>query len=64
MCNPPFFNSGTGDHHEDSESETESGGVSEIPSVGEPDEIISDGGEIKFVKNIIRDSLKLKNRIK
>lgn len=64
MCNPPFFTNDTEVHRRNSESETESVDDDEISFVGAPDEILSDGGEIKFVKNIIQDSLKLKNQIK
>ena len=54
MCNPPFF-----------KDSVERDGVNKKQQVelsGADHEVITEGGEVQFVKKIISDSLKLQNR--
>lgn len=63
MCNPPFFS-----NEDDTDSTLKARTVKrKEPSncrTGISDEIVSPGGEVEFIKNIIRDSLKLQDRVK
>lgn len=61
MCNPPFFKNDT---EANSDSESESLGDDDHSAVGAPNEILFDGGEVEFVKNIIRESLIIQSQIK
>ncbi|XP_065208840.1 U6 small nuclear RNA (adenine-(43)-N(6))-methyltransferase [Planococcus citri] len=63
MCNPPFFSS---EQDVDSTQKSRTANRKEPNNcrTGVSDEIISPGGEVEFIRNIIRDSLKLRERIK
>jgi len=56
MCNPPFF-----------KDSVERDGVNKKQQVelsGADHEVITEGGEVQFVKKIISDSLKLRSKIR
>lgn len=63
MCNPPFFSS---ENDVDSNQKSRTANRKEPTNcrTGVSDEIISPGGEVEFIRNIINDSLKLRERIK
>ena len=64
MCNPPFFR--------DSEERYGGGGATRSKlrpppktfSGGTPGEMITEGGEVEFVKRIVQDSLVLRSRVR
>lgn len=62
MCNPPFFKSQK-DKLGLENSRSNSRPVPSSCSTGADTETITEGGELRFVKDIIRDSLKYKNRV-
>ncbi|XKL67409.1 hypothetical protein PGB90_002900 [Kerria lacca] len=63
MCNPPFFNSS---NLEEDKKRYRKGQHQKIKNCtsGKMDEILSNGGETEFVKRIIQDSLKLRDKIR
>lgn len=63
MCNPPFF-SNEDDLNSNQKARTSKRKEPNNCQTGVCDEIISPGGEVEFIRNIIRDSLKLRDRIK
>ncbi|XP_052862928.1 U6 small nuclear RNA (adenine-(43)-N(6))-methyltransferase [Anopheles cruzii] len=60
MCNPPFFDSSS-----TAELPNRTGKRREPPnaSTGSGEELSTDGGEVQFIGQMIRDSLQLKDRI-
>lgn len=63
MCNPPFFAS-EAELNMESKSRSKERKSHSNCQTGLKEEIITPGGEVQFVKNIIADSNLLKDRIK
>lgn len=66
ICNPPFFDHAASQTSDGSskKNRVKRRRMAEKCVSGSPHEISSPGGEEEFVGNIIRDSLKLRDRIK
>lgn len=62
MCNPPFFKSQK-DKLGQKNSRSDGRPVPSTCNTGTVTETITEGGELRFVKDIVRDSLKYKNRV-
>ena len=56
MCNPPFFKDTLERHGVNKKQQVETSGADH--------EVITEGGEVQFVKRIISDSLKLRSKIR
>ncbi len=61
MCNPPFFNI---DHSTNRRRSDSDNSTNDQPPAGSTNEISSVGGEIEFIKRIMRDSSILRDQIR
>ena len=62
MCNPPFFKDK--EDKKGTQSRTTHRPIPTTQNTGNESETITQGGEVEFVKRIIADSLKLKEKIR
>uniref|UniRef100_A0A182N2W5 U6 small nuclear RNA (adenine-(43)-N(6))-methyltransferase n=1 Tax=Anopheles dirus TaxID=7168 RepID=A0A182N2W5_9DIPT len=62
MCNPPFFDS-TAPHHLEPKNRTGRRREPSNASTGSAEELCTEGGEVKFIGQIIAESFRLKDRI-
>lgn len=58
LCNPPFFES------IEEIKKRSSRAVETLVTTAKKEEILAEGGEVTFVKNMIRDSLAFKDRVR